>query len=230
MILDVEGIFSQQSVVSATGPVLVSLTETEFNTNTTTHNVAMPASVTAGNLILLLWSNDSNDIPTPTGTWTEIYATMGGSSALGALWAKIAAGNEGGTTVDVTTPTVEAAAAQVLVFSNWDGNLANVQAATSSITITSQTFDCPSLTPSYGAYPSYWLVTLHGSTGQVITSPPPDYTDTVWTRGDPTSTGGQVGSARRGVLTVSSEDPGSFTLDASTTADFLTGTVAIKGA
>lgn len=230
MILDVEGIFAQQSIVTATGPVFVSLTETGFATDTTDHNVAMPASVAAGDLILLLWSNDSNDIPTPTGTWTEIYGRMGGSSAFGALWAKIAVGNEGGTTVDVTTPTVEAAAAQVIVFSDWSGNLADVQAATSSIIVTSQTFDCPSLTPSYGAYPSYWLATLHGSTGQVITSGPADYTDVVWTRGDPTSTGGQVGSARRGVLTVSSEYPGVFTMDLSTTADFLTGTVAIKGA
>ncbi len=230
MILDVEGIFAQQSIVTASGPVFVSLTETGFEIDATTHNVAMPASVTAGDLILLLWSNDSNDVPSPAGTWTEIYSRMGGSSVYGALWARIADGSEGGTTVNVETPTVEAAAAQVLVFSNWDGNLSNVQAATSSITVTSQTFDCPPLTPSYGAYPSYWLATLHGSTGQLITSPPPDYTDTVWTRGDPTSTGGQVGSAHRGVLSVASEDPGVFTMDASTTADFLTGTVAIKGA
>lgn len=224
------GVLGQQGgSAGPSAPTLVSLTETGFSTNTTAHLVAYPASVTAGHLVMLLWSNDSSPTATPAGTWTQVYNAMGGSSVRGACWVKTAAGTEGGTTVDVVTSAAEAAAAQILIFSGWSGTLTDVKAATSSITVTSQTFDPPSLTPSYGSFPSYWLATLHGSTGQIISSGPTGYTNVIWTRGDPTSTGGQVGSARGGAKTVLSEDPGVFTMDASTTADFLTGTIAIKG-
>lgn len=95
------------------GPVIADTVNTAFNTNTTSHNVAMPATVNAGDLLIMAFSSHSaTGITTPSG-WTLEDSTANVDVRL-SIMTKVAAGTEGGTTVDVVTAAVEAGAAVVI--------------------------------------------------------------------------------------------------------------------
>lgn len=52
-------------------PVILSVTETSFDTNTTSHLVAMPAVVAAGDLLVILFANDADSTVTTPSGWTR---------------------------------------------------------------------------------------------------------------------------------------------------------------
>jgi hypothetical protein len=98
-------------------PNVVSTTPSSLPSSTG-HTVAMPASVTAGDLLLMLCCfSGASARTTPTG-WTLV-----GSSGLCGIFAKVSDGTEGGTTVNVITVASELCAAQVLRINKWFGSL-----------------------------------------------------------------------------------------------------------
>ena len=84
---------------------VVSVTHTAFTTDATSHLVAMPATVDAGDLLVTLVATDgSATLTTPSG-WTNLSSVPQSTTVRGSCSYKIAVGTEGGTTVDfVTSP------------------------------------------------------------------------------------------------------------------------------
>ena len=105
-------------------PTVQSITNTDFATAATDHNVSMPATVNSGDLLLMGFSyahGADNDTPTtPTG-WSSVITTGNSFSGEGRLtvYVKNANGSEGGGTVNVVTPTSHRAAATVYRITGW---------------------------------------------------------------------------------------------------------------
>jgi len=107
-------------------PTLESVTESSFDSASTTHNVSMPASVSSDDLLLMFFSPlDQPTVTTPSG-WTLLDSDemIQGTAAL-YFFGKKATGTEGGTTVNVGTDVSCTAAAQVYHITGWGGTLAS---------------------------------------------------------------------------------------------------------
>ena len=141
-------------------PTLLSRTASSFASNTTSHLVSMPATVTVGDLLVCLIGigNNSATITTPSG-WTAgaTEASDGASKAF--LFYKVASGTEGGTTVNFVTSAGIRAAAQVFRFQ------AGTYSGTPEIAFSENppgtpnaNPDPPNLAPSWGSANTYWLI------------------------------------------------------------------------
>lgn len=109
---------------------VLSVTDTAFTTNTTSHLVPMPETVEAGDLLLLAAANHCpassiTSQSTPSG-WTLISQVPNPSNYINqAVYAKIADGTEGGTTVDVVTAAAETMSAHVYRVGDFTGSIAD---------------------------------------------------------------------------------------------------------
>lgn len=207
-------------------PVIESVTETTFASDTTAHVVSMPASVNAGDALIVIFTNDgSATVTTPSG-WTQLYTLANGTALTGGAYAKVASGSEGGGTVDFVTSATESASAQCYRISGWHGLITGVEAGTAGSITTGTTADPPSLSPSWGALDTLWLATCHTSTTQTISSGPTSYTNLTQTSSGSGTTFAQTISARRSNNTAT-EDPGVFTTSG-TGASKVYNTLAIR--
>lgn len=141
------GFFAQQGMGGSGGggggdAALLSVTETIFASNVTSHPVDMPAVVNAGDTLLIgvTFRANSGDLRSaviaPSG-WTIENVFSSGFSVFNTVFAllrRTASGSEGGTTVDVETTVACHAAAQVFRVEN----ASNFQLKTSSQAGTSQ--------------------------------------------------------------------------------------------
>jgi hypothetical protein len=210
-------------------PSTLSITQTSFASDATAHLVAMPAVVDADDLLIILFSSDGTPtITNPTGWTQKLNNSASDGSVL--VTCKDAVGNEDGTTVDVVTSVGEHAAAQVYRISAWGGDVvADVEISTSA-TGSSPNPDPDSLTPTWGAKDTLWIALAGLGTERAATAYPTNYTD-----GTSTLSGGAGGvgtrtamhTARRQLNAVS-DDPGTFTLEA--TAVWRAATLAIEPA
>jgi len=124
-------------------PVIESVTETTFASDTTAHAVSMPASVNAGDALIVIFTNDgSATVTTPAG-WTQLYTLANGTALTGGAYAKVASGSEGGGTVDFVTSATESASAQCYRISGWHGLMAGIAAGTAGSVTTGTTADPP---------------------------------------------------------------------------------------
>lgn len=205
-----------------TFPVVQSVTPTIFNTNTTAHAVAMPATVNAGDLLIVLFASDgpsTSTIATPAG-WTQLMTNNNSNSNWLSAYMKKAAGTEGGTTVDFVTAAVEAAAAQVYRITGWrdSGTLAN-DVEIGVVAPGAANPDPPSLNPAnWDVEDTLWLAFACANEG-TVSSYPTNFTDgtsTCTTTGGAVTTGAHCMSARR-ANAAAAEDPGVFTLNANST-------------
>lgn len=207
-------------------PVIESITETPFASDTTAHAVSMPASVNAGDALIVIFTNDgSATVTTPAG-WTQLYTLANGTALTGGAYAKVASGSEGGGTVDFVTSATESASAQCYRISGWHGLIAGIAAGTAGSVSTGTTADPPSLSPGWGALDTLWLATCHTSTTQTISSGPTNYTNLTQTTSGSGTTFAQTISARRNNNTAT-EDPDVFTTSG-TGASKVYNTLAIR--
>ncbi len=100
-----------------------STTVTDFGSDATTHAANMPATVNAGDLLLATAAFDSSSttITTPSG-WTLLQAGFS-ADPVGGLYAKVAGGTEGGTTVDWATNNSQRGSVHVIRVTDWYGTL-----------------------------------------------------------------------------------------------------------
>jgi hypothetical protein len=154
---------------------VASITHTTFATDATSHLVSMPATVVAGELLLIFFSSDANtNANTPAG-WAVVGSSVQGSNVRASSYAKIAAGTEGGTTVDVTTSSVEQGAAQVYRIQGayeltGAGFVEGVAGSNANSGVT--TVDPPSVTASWGADNNLFISYIASSTNGTVVSGP----------------------------------------------------------
>ena len=152
-------------------PTYQSTTVTDFGSDATSHAANMPATVTAGDLLLAVAAFDSasTTITTPSG-WTRLI-DIGGDPVAG-VFAKVAAGTEDGSTVDFATSNVQRGSVHVLRVTAWQGTLLGLGAANAFIGTTAIIGLSPSPTSrdylfvvaqvkstsgTFGATPTNWI-------------------------------------------------------------------------
>ena len=215
------------TVPAMAAPVVASVTETAFGTDTTDHYANMPATTDAGDLLIVLFTNDGNASVTTPGGWNSLasYTPNGNHVRLSAYY-KIAAGTEGGTTVNFVTSAAQEAAAQVYRITNWHGTTPPEISTAASGSDTAP--DPTPLNPAgWDVAETLWIAVAGQDRGNQPGTPayPSGYTDGISTL----SSGGngccQTHSARR-VLAAASEDPGAFTITAS--SQWVAFTIAVR--
>lgn len=176
-------------------PAVESLTPFSNATPGSSHNVTMPATVSAGDLLLMILAPSASSTLTVTATgWTNI-----GFTDRAFILVKVATGSEGGTTVAVSLGSSLSLSAQTFRISAWYGGLAGVESGHVNSVGASALCDHPSLTASWGIADTLWLALAGGSANDsAVTVYPTSYTDgtnTVSGAGD--GSGCQVASSRR---------------------------------
>lgn len=221
-----------------TGPSVTSVTTTNtgtgFASDGTAHNVAMPGTTAAGDLLLMFFSYDSNGPPTVTdpdgaGGWTVLSAVNSATNgAFGSVWAKVATGSDGAT-VNFATSNTQSAAAQVyrIAANSWSGDISTGISVANVAGSTSAAPNPPSLTTSWGADVNRWFVYAAGGTHTGVTTYPTNYTSGTHARGNTTTNGASVSTATR-LLSAATEDPAAFAMASSQTG--LAFTVAVRPA
>ncbi len=214
------------AVPTLAAPVVASVTETAFGTDTTDHYVSMPATVNAGDLLIVLFTNDGGDtVTTPTG-WTDLASDTRGTAVRLSVYYKIAAGTEGGTTVNFATSGSEQAAAQVYRITNWHGT--TPPEISTAATGTDTAPDPASLNPAgWDVADTLWLAVAGQNRGDQsgTTAYPASYTDGISTLSSDGNKSCRTHSARR-VLAAASEDPGAFTIPVS--EQWIAFTIAVR--
>lgn len=205
-------------------PTVESLTEQAFASATTDHNVTMPATVNSGDLLLVVFMQfGGTTITTPSG-WTRIAAP---GSIGGAVYAKSAAGTEGGTNVNFQTNTNASAAAHLYRMTGWHGTVSGGVEVGTPAESGAGSPDPSSTTPSWGSADTLWIA--YGcclDDDVAFTGYPTGFTNGDYVvSGAGTNAGCEVGTARK-EDTSASLDPDSFTL-ASTEA-WISGTIAVR--
>jgi len=189
-------------------PSVLSVTLSSFDSYETIHSISMPASVNVGDLLLCLIVNDgSAAVVTPDG-WSGLATTAYSSYVRFGIYAKVAAGTEGGTTVDFETEGYKAGAAQVYRIGDWYGSLDGIEVSEAA-TGYDYSPNPPSLTASLGAHRNLWIACYGGDDRDASDGYPTDYTDFIWNAPPYISYPACCGSARRH-LTSNVQDPSTF--------------------
>jgi hypothetical protein len=196
-------------------PVVESLTASAFPIHASSHAVAMPAQVSAGDLLLCIFTNHAYaTVATPSG-WTSIGTTLNSTVVRTSRFAKRADGTEGGTTVDFQTSVIETAVAHVYRITGWfDNGVLGDAIADAGVTGTGLSPDPPALDPATWDIANTLWIAAYGAENLGVTSGYP----TGYTNGRYDPSGGVAGrssmaSARR-ENAVAAEDPGPFKNDA----------------
>jgi preprotein translocase subunit YajC len=208
-------------------PVVDSVTETAFGTDTTDHYVDMPATVDAGDLLIVLFTNDGTATVTTPAGWNPLASDISNQHVRLSVYYKVAAGTEDGTTVNFVTSDSEQAAAQVYRITNWHGTTPP-EISTAAID-SGTTPDPPSLDPvGWDVADTLWLAVAGQNRGdQGTPTYPASYTDGISTLSANNNKSCRTLSARR-VLAAASEDPGVFTIPAS--EQWVAFTIAVRPA
>ncbi|MGK2898611.1 MAG: hypothetical protein ACSLE9_07970 [Burkholderiaceae bacterium] len=127
----------------------------------TTHNVAMPATVNAGDtLIICAVIDNAPTVTAPASPWSE-QVTESSGVHLSRVWAKLADGTEGGTTVAVVLSAAQRMVTHVYRITGAYSAALAVEAA-SAATTTSTGPNSPNLAPSWGTsetlYIAHWAI------------------------------------------------------------------------
>lgn len=192
-----------------------SITSSE-SVDATTHDVAMPATVNSGDLLVCLFIKDGAGLDglawddTTYGTWTLKEENSAGNDRY-RCYVKIADGDEGGGTLAVTTTTAQQSAHITYAIKDWSGLLADVEDA-ASVNGTDANPDPPNLAPSWGDADNLYLAPACW-----------DKTNTVSVYSLPDNQQYVAGSGAQGVaiacstdeLTGTSQNPGTYTKSAS---------------
>jgi len=198
-------------------PTIESITDSN-DSGTKYTSVDMPANVDEGDLLIILTAiYNAGTATTPTG-WTKLY----GTGNITIVYAKVATGTEGGTSVTIHTTGYANTTSKVMRIKNWDGNIDGVE-ATGAFNTNSTTPNPPSETASWGAKDNLWIACLALDNSRTVSSYPTNYSNGE----SATNNGATVGLAKR-ERNIATEDPGSYTISSSSYSWM--GTIVIKPA
>lgn len=211
-------------------PVWLSVTITPVNPSTaTSHPINMPATVNAGDLLIVIFAADGTGTSGDPAGWTSLGTQdAGGSSALGRWAYRVADGSEAGGTAIFTTGTSERSS----------GLCVRIQAGTYTGTPEMATLatgnnlspDPPNLAPSSGSADYLWLASY---VQESLPSSAPTY---------PLAGGNAVsetGGSNTNIATCaccyttqsgSSLNPGTFGIPGATGRPWIASTISVKGA
>jgi len=195
-------------------PTITATNTTDGTTATTSPVVNLPATVNAGETLLVFFRTDTVGAITFPGGWTELF-DLGTNQQTTAAW-KLADGTEGGTTITLTTAGGKFAAL------SWSIAAADPSTTPPESSAGASGFDAnpdpDTVTPTGGADDYLWLA-LMGIEGEQAMPPtyPTNYTENQIHANSGTagavSTNVRVAAAKRTNLNAASENPGVYTVN-----------------
>lgn len=209
-----------------TFPVIAATNTSETTSNSTSHTVALPASIGAGNgLAIAIYTSQNVTFSLPSGWDAELVEN---SDANGTLWFAYklnASGSEGASVVVTSSGTTNCAHASA----RWTGGHASAALEAGTVTVVGNvsSHDPSGVTPSWGAADTLFMA-LFGwrNSARTAQTYPTNYTDNQTTKSN--SAGGNNGGiafATRN-LNATSDDPGALSLSASSVGKCVT--IAIR--
>ena len=211
-------------------PQVADITSSTFNNGSGTRALQLPATVDAGDLLLLFVSSESSrTISTPPSGFTNLFNTNSGAGR-GALYAKVADGTEDGTTVNIVYSGNTAVACRCFRITGFTGDITNDIDVGTAVASSGLTVNPPSVTAGWGSADNLFIVLA-----AISDTGTPSGTETITNYGDYVMTSsGALGSNIASIaewrreLTASSDDPGTssnFSVSMDTT---VTNTVVIR--
>lgn len=184
-------------------PAVAGTNTSSPGSSTTTHSVSLPASIAAGDLLVVYFGGWGGGTLTWPAGWTPLFDTSNGTAARLAAAYRFADGSEGGSISVTSSTSIRSAHISYRITGAHSSTAPVVGTATTG---TSAAGDPPSLSPAGGAKDYLWLAGVGFGSTTAASAAPANYTNLL-TRND---TNAGVGSARR-ELNASSENPGGFT-------------------
>jgi hypothetical protein len=181
--------------------------------NSTSYAAALPASITAGRLLVVHVSSDGNPtLSDGSGLWTKLGQVSQSTLQTSAVFWKIAAGSD--------TLTVTSSAAEQ--FSNMAWEIANVDTVEgASLNWNAADPNPPNLTLAAGSKKAIWLAVAGHNANISITAGPSGWSNFATQAGGASASSAAGCAAAELEATASSQDPGVFTM-ASTQATIFT--------
>ena len=195
--------------------------------NVTNHTVSLPASIQAGELLIVVFSSHgSESVGWPAG-WNEIFETAegGGNATLAVAWREADGGE--GATITVTTGTAEESGHVSLRISGAeDPDTQPPEISAGAEAASGAQPDPDNLTPTGGAEDFLWIA-ICGWNERILTgTDPTNYSGAVVQQASAWSDNGAVASFRD--LNAASENPGIFQMSSSDA--WVAATVAVHPA
>ena len=207
-------------VVAQSGsfPTVATTATSEETSAVTTHNIALPSGIVAGEtLVAIIAVNTGTPVTWPAG-WTEFF-NKDSPDFLGlfAAWRK-ATGTEGAT-VDVTTAFAKTTTHQSYRISDAADPTVTPPQGSAGLNGNSSSPNPDALTPTGGAKDYLWLAIEGHSISETTSAARASYTNLVTFK--------RIGTARRN-LNAANEDPASFSISGSNI--WVAGTLAVHPA
>lgn len=183
-------------------PIIEATNTYQTNSTPTSHAVNLPASIQAGDLLLVVFRAGSTATASIPGDWSLLGSRN--STGVTYVWWKEATGSEGATVTVTSDSSIRAAAISYRI-SNWSG--------TPEIAFTgSNTNNPPSLSPSWGEADTLWIAGLtNRRSDSSVTGAPSDYSNliTISQTSSTLTSRSRVSTASRS-FTAASNDPEAF--------------------
>lgn len=197
-------------------PVVESVTVTLFSSDTTSHALNFESTSVSGELLILVFANDGLTVQTTPAGWTALDKKTQGNQVYGGIYAKLADGTEGGTTVDVVTASAEAGTGHIYRISTWGGDLATHVDISTVVQGTSNAPNPSTGTAGWGSEDNLFLAIIcAGDDDETVSVFPTSYTNPIdGACGAGANNSGRASSARR-LLAAASDDPSAFSLNGS---------------
>lgn len=205
----------------ATFPVVAATATATDVVNDTNHTVNLPASISAGDLLIVVHVGSATDA-TPNSAltgWTLLRdKTIASNAGHVVAFYKIASGAEG-STATITTDLAEDSGSCAYRITGWHGTTPP-EASAGATTGSNTAPDPDAVTPSWGAEDNLFIAVGDADGNHTITAYPANYGSNNITSATSTAGGGACGLATRN-LNATTDDPGAFTSNTSgTTAGF----------
>ncbi|HLF76000.1 MAG TPA: hypothetical protein VJB57_00780 [Dehalococcoidia bacterium] len=215
-----------------TFPAVLSVSEIEITTAAQSYSIAMPATVDAGDLLIMFVAHDADAAVAfdAVSGWTNLFdADADGTGRVG-CWAKVAVGNEDGTNVTVSFSGTGNREAEAFVFriqagTYGSGVIGDVEVTTAEGT--SGTPDPPPLTASWGSADNLWIVFYCADNDRALTAYPANFTSNQVFAQISGVTGDQTIAAATRELVSTEVNPGAFTIAAS--EQWRAATLGVRG-
>lgn len=198
-------------------PVIETTSTSSQGSKTSLHSVTMPAGVTSGDELVMIFVEQDGTITLPTG-WTQLYNAGSPSTQASLLVCRRTSDGTEGASVTVTTSTGSRSNHIVYRLSG-----AGATEASTGATATSTAPNADSLTPSGGAKNYMWLVAF-GQKNATVSAFPTSYSGGI---NSSTASDCNAASCQR-ELNAASEDPAAATITAS--AEWRAVTLAVPPA
>lgn len=215
-------------------PAVATKTGGNNDTLQSTHTLNLPASIAAGDTLLMFFGHKDAAGATPgfPGGWTvlgEIEQAAGSLACLVPAW-RLADGTEGATISVTTTNTTRQAHCCLRITGAADPTVTAPTTQAGVAATNTNTPDPPNCNPAVSK--DYLFVAAFcSSAGRITSADPTNYTHSSQTNG---SNSGTVTHAGVGVatrqLTAASDNPGTFTTTGGTTEETVAQTIAIHPA